>query len=200
MFEQQAAVGHDEDGVIGIFKTMAVQDRERSKIEGRPVFKDVAFVEIRVPGKPKSVPVERLNEGHKKRWPKAWAAYEAQQRGMVDGTPLEQWAYLTPSDVMTLRAAGVHSVEQCAALVDGALGGVGMRARELRDRAKQFLQPASVTERELRAMLEEQRREMEEMRAEMNLLRQRPKLEETETERPALVEKRGPGRPRKAAA
>lgn len=171
--KQTGAAGHDRDGILAIFYTRAVEDKRASRVEGRPVFKDVPFVKIRIPGQSNSEWDQPAKEEDKIRWARAWAAYEAQQDGLADGTPLNEWAYLKPSDVATLRAAGIYTVEQCSAMSDGALGNVGPRAREWRDRAKQFLQGTSETEKQLRA-------EIAELRATVNMLRQRASVEDAD--------------------
>lgn len=193
--EAQSKGASQADGSVhAMFYTRAVPDKKATENEGRAVFNNVPYVEIRIAGQPKNVVDRAVTDEDKKRFPRAWAAYEAGQQGVTEGTPIEHWPYLQQSQVAELRAAGVRTIEQLAEVSDGDLGKLGHGGRKLRERAQQHLKGADETERQLREQLAEKDGTISNLEARMRQLE--AKLEELAEEKP----KRGPGRPRKEAA
>jgi len=143
-----AAGGPDEDGVYGIFHTQEMINDAETKAQGRVVIDSVPFVKMIFPNDPLTRVVERINDDHKKRWPKVWAAYEEKREGIVDGTPVEHLTILTRQQVATLKYLGIVTVEQLAKTGDNKIN-LDV-TRDMRDRANQFLQGSSETEAELR--------------------------------------------------
>ena len=139
------------DGTMATFYYRQKQDMAASEREGRPIFKDVPYVEIRLPGQKNSVVDRAVLDPDKQRWPEAWARFEQRQTGMVGGTPLEEWPYLTRSRVAELHAMDVHSVEQLAGLPEANAQRLGPDGWDLKKRATQFLQPGDQTIAELRS-------------------------------------------------
>lgn len=188
-----AATGADESGVLAVFHNRPVQDERASQIEGRPVFKSEAYVKILIPGDARAIQIERLNEGHKRRWPKVWEAFQAKQTGVVDGTPIEQWPLLTAVQVATLRAQGIVTVEQLAGVTDSRLT-MGL-PRDLRTRAQQWLQGPSETEKALRRENAEMKEQIQSMSARLDLLQKTLERLGMDVAEPAPPKRRG--RPRK---
>lgn len=82
------------------------------------------------------------------------------------GTPLETWPRLNDVSVIaTLHAVGVRSLEQLAAVPDGALAQIGPNGRQLRDGAAKFMEAA-----EGNAPMERLIAEKEEMKEQIALL------------------------------
>lgn len=141
----QLHVTHGDDkGVYVTFSLEAVPQPFKSEQEGRPVFEDVPHVQILFPGdNTKKVfrPVDMTGSENKpsdpQRWPMQWAAFQAQAEQAQIGTPLTEWAPMTKSMAMTLKAMSIHTVEQLSEVPDHALTWLG--ARELRDKAKAWL-------------------------------------------------------------
>lgn len=203
---RNGAAGHDKERCIGVFYDKAVQDRKETEIQGRAVFKIVPFIEILIPGAPNQRPNLRATDEHKARFPKAWVLYLERKKGLADGTPLEQWPYLNQAQVAELKHAGVYSVEQLSAVTDGNLKNLGLHGRDLRERAKQFLQGAGETERELRATAEAQAVRIASLEAKIQQLLkgdEEPEIEEPVAPQPVAVVDAPPkrrGRPPKAKA
>lgn len=130
------------DTAIPRFFRDKMQNNFRSQQEGRPVFDDVEKVEIIIPGMTQSIAVERVNEGHKMRWPNHYAAFQKGLEPVHDGTPLEEWPPLSPAQVANLKALQVHTVEQLANITDTAIQKIGMGARELKTKASAWLDQA----------------------------------------------------------
>ena len=131
------------------FYNNPVHNEFKSNQEGRPIFEDVIFVKIVVPGDNSFNINSPANDGHKARFPHHWArfknAHDSESRFI--GTPLSQWPLLTPSAVEELKYMKFHTVEQIAGGSDSQLNGLGMKAGyaplALRERAKQYLEVAS---------------------------------------------------------
>lgn len=122
------------------------------------------------------------------RFPKQWQQFRNKQEQTHSGTPLEMWPGLTKIQVLELKGAKIHTVEQLGSLPDSTLQNVGMMdARSLRDRAKAYMDSAenSAQNAMLMQVVEQNRIDMESLRAQ---------LAELSAER---TEKRGPGRPKK---
>ncbi len=161
--------------------------KKKSEIEGRPIFEDREYVEIVIPGQPKNIVDCQVTDQHKRRWPKSYAAFKAGQSAPINGTPLEQWAYLTKSQVEVYKQLGFRSVEDIAQASDSAKSAMGIGANEIQKRAIQFLQGSGETEKQLRAALDEQTKENKNLQAQMAQLASR--LDEIEKAKPKKAEK-----------
>lgn len=132
-----------------------------------------------------------LAETHQKAmWAIIEPQYEAWRAGAEmpeSGTPLAAWSGVSAEQAAILRKMGIVSVEDVAAMGDGATGKLPWPgARNLPKMAKAYLDGESKAELARRnAEMEERMKAMEEM------------LAERMGEQPA---KRGPGRPRKTEA
>lgn len=123
------------------FYSKPVKNNFKSETEGRQVFEDKEFVEILVPGDRKTVVDTLVKEEHRRRWPREYAAFTAGQETPAEGTPLDEWAAITRSQVEELRFAHVRTVEQLAALPDNALNStVPMGGYPLREKAQRWLE------------------------------------------------------------
>lgn len=121
----------------------SVQDMVASENEGRPIYRDEERVEIFMPGNPYTRPVERVNEEHKHRWPKEYAAFKDGIELSPDGTPLEEWSILKRSQILELKGLGFKTVEHIRDMDDHAIQRIPMYGRRLRELAEVFLDDAS---------------------------------------------------------
>ena len=129
------------------FFTEAVKLEFKSQQEGRPIYEEREFVRILMPGDRLSAPVEPVNDDHKARWPKEYAAFKAGIEAPIEGIPLKQWPQVNTSRVKELAHFNIHTVEQMASVSDAHIQNLGMGARELRERAKLFLEVAAKGDR-----------------------------------------------------
>ena len=122
------------------------------------------------------------------RFAKQWQQFLNKQEQTHDGTPLEMWPGLTKIQVLELKGAKIHTVEQLGMLPDSTLQNVGMMdARGLRDRAKAYMDNA-----ENGAALSSALSVIEQQRIDIQALKdQFAQLAAERTEQP----KRGPCRP-----
>lgn len=135
----------DDTGLFVEFVWEPIKNEAKSLQEGRPVFENKEYIRILAPGdKTKSWfrPVRKVSNGTApsdlQRWPRQWEAFQNQQKQVPDGTPLEECAFLSRSDVQNLKSDNVHTLEQLASLTDVNLTRMG--ARSMRDKAKLLLE------------------------------------------------------------
>ena len=147
------------DDCIPHFYMRAVHNPARSEEIGRPLFDEVAYVRILVPGDRNSVVDRRVTDADRERWPRRWADFLA-RRERPSGTPIEHWPYLTVARVAELKALEAFTVEQIAGADEALMERIGDDAATLSDRARQFLQPQPETETALRAEIARLKREV----------------------------------------
>ena len=135
----------EKDGTHPLFYMRAVENKARSREEGRPIYEDVPYVKILMPGS-KDYPDRKVRDEDKQRWPRAWAAFESGQENAQGGTPLERWNGLSSARLAELQALNIHTVDQLAEVPDGSLNKLGPDGRKLRDQAQAFIQSAGVSE------------------------------------------------------
>lgn len=130
------------------FSTRAMQNTYLSAAQGRPIFEDQLWVEIRVPGNQLLTIETPALEEHKRRFPRQWAYFQQTHStdGQNIGTPLSQWPILRPSQIEELRALKFYTVENVAFASDEQIGRIGMLAgmapMSFRERAKLYLEGA----------------------------------------------------------
>lgn len=171
-----------ESSVFVNIYTEAVEMKAESEKAGRPIFKDMPFIRISVPGDINNIIERKLVENDKKRYPVAWAEYQRGEEQGFTGTPLEQWPQITRSQVKESKYFECHTVEQLSGLSDVHCQKMGMGFRELREKARAYIGAAENT-----ASVTAHAAENERLRQDIADLR--GQIE-------ALGAKRGPGRPK----
>ena len=192
--------------LVAQFYSVAVKQGFESEAQGRPIYKDVDYVRIFVPGDSTSVIETPVREDHKARFSIQWAHYMNKHGGDAKevGTPLSQWARLSPAQVEELRALKFYTVESIANASDANIQRVGMAAGmqpyAVRDAAMRFLQVATDDAAAARASQEAAEAKAKAAALEQRLRELEAKLEAKSQEPAEQPEKRGPGRPRKQEA
>lgn len=124
----------------------AVQDTTASQEAGRPIFKDVEWIDIRAPGSRDHMS-RPVRPGDAERFPKHYAAFKARvgNEQKEIGTPLSTWAHagMTRSLVEELKFFNIRTVEQLASVNDSA-GGQLMGFHTLKTAAKAYMETAKV--------------------------------------------------------
>lgn len=154
------------------FDRIAEQSGTKSENAGGPVFDAVTVVRVQHPGENDEV-VLTATQAHKRRWPRAWAAFEQSATADLNGMPLSLLFPKNEEVVANLRARNVHTVEQLAGLSGAAVATIGMGASDWSRRAQDYLENARTgaplhkvqgeleREREQRQALEKRLDEME---------------------------------------
>jgi hypothetical protein len=142
--------------------------------------------------------VRRIEKTNAALWEVVEGSYRAWLKGQedpVDGTPLAAWPGVNPAQADRLKLIHVRTVEDVAALTDADLDRVGMGARSLRDKARAFIEAKKGSSIVAEAMAEKDRQIAELMQNVADLTATVKDL----ADRAGVTEKRGPGRPPKAA-
>lgn len=168
---QAEGVRQASAGLIATFYNRPIQNAERSDAEGRPCFDTEAYVMILIPGDQKTKVDRRVTNEDMSRFPEAWAKFQNKESGVVIGTPLTEWNYLTTTRTAELKASGFSTVEEIAEMADAYLGKLGPDGRKLQARAKQFLESSSDLEQELRKDIQARDETISNLTADMQVLR-----------------------------
>lgn len=118
-YDEQQRGGKPYVGAHVRFKLEAVPDEAQSRIAGRPIYKDLEFIEITFPGQPAMV--FAAEEKHKRYYPEEYKAFKAGQEAPVKGLPIEQWAMPTKAIIENLKSLGFRTVEQLAEAKDDVI-------------------------------------------------------------------------------
>lgn len=140
------------------FSRIAVENRQKSLDEKRPVFDNVDHVTITAIGSKDSVTKPALpwleacdQQVREERLPAEWAskyrsAYEHWARGEeapVNGIPIGMWEGASPAERASCKAIHILTVEDLAMANEEAKRRLGMGALDLVNRAKRYLDAAS---------------------------------------------------------
>lgn len=137
-----AGTGFQGGDVFAEFFTENEYNTDKSEALGRPVYDSVVLIRMIIPGDPGNQVVRRVRENDKKRFAKAWEAFENEAKISSEGTPIDDWPRLRSREVAGLKHLGIYTVEQLSNLSDANLANLGMGGQILRDQAKAFLEAA----------------------------------------------------------
>jgi len=143
MIEQQAAQGQDPgDARLWIkFEHRPMQNPDKSAEAGRPIFDEVEWIKIMVPGERDEV--ERpATEMDKARFAKQYAHWKATGAVATEGTPLETWPVVTRAQVEELKFFKINTVEALANVPD-VIGAKFMGIQGLKQKAQNYLAAAA---------------------------------------------------------
>ena len=197
-----------DSALVVEFYIRAVQDNFESSKQGRPVFADVVYVRINVPGLKEMQWDMPARSDHKQRFPLQWAHYKNKTEGDARevGTPLAEWPVLTRSQAEEFRAIKFFTVESIANASDANINNLGMiggmSPYTLREKARAFLKAATDA-----ALPQHQAEELAKRDAEIEMLKEQmtqlaatvnAKQQAAPAPAPELPKRRGPGRPTKA--
>ncbi len=180
-------------GIYAQFSLEPVHQPFKSTEAGRPIFEDKEFVRIVVAGDKNSEVYREATDYDKERFHEVYERFQKGLKGreQITGTPLSQWPMLKPSQIKELEAIEIYTVEGLANLSDSMKQNIGMGAHELVAQAKAYLDAAK--DGAAAAKLASENEGLREDIA--DLKRQLAEL----NERFSHEERRGPGRPPKAA-
>jgi hypothetical protein len=123
------------------FYNRPVQDKERTAEEGRPIFKEMVYIDIKQPGNRDWGIDAPARQRDFDRFPEHYRRFLARQEDVViEGTPLDQWPGITASQVEEMKFLNCHTVEQMANMSDANTGKFGLAT--LKQKAKGYLEYA----------------------------------------------------------
>lgn len=177
-FMQAAGLpGSGESKLWARFFLEAEHDVEASATAGRPIYRDVEFIEIRVPGDKDEIRVRPVRESDKQQFPRQYAAFKQGMEAPIIGTHLDKIPFITKAQVAELNAIGVKTAEQLRDMSDSNATKI-MGANGLRKRVSDFLAAAEGAAPALKLQSELEKRDNE-IEALKNLLdEQRKRMDE----------------------
>ena len=108
-------------------------DSAKSEELGRPVFKEVAYIELRVAGQRDVQACRPATVADKQRFPRHFDAFERRVEAPTEGMPLSEWPQITRTQAEELAFLNVKTVEQMATVKDSnisnMMGGYGLREK-----------------------------------------------------------------------
>ena len=134
--------GGDQSQVV-MFYLKPIRNPAKSAEFGRPYFDDKVFVRIHPPGERLNIVEREVKDSDKHRFPRQWAQYIENAPQVSDGTPIDMLFAANPATAAALKASGVHTVEQCAALSAHAIETIGMGAQQWVNEAMRYLEVAN---------------------------------------------------------
>jgi hypothetical protein len=154
---KKMTVEHDFRHLSVRFFKDGVLDELRTKVEGRPIYRDVDKVEIKIAGDRLNVFVAPANDvssvagqygkhlTYAELHYKQYEAFKREEEYSVAGTPLSELVFLTEGNRKELRGINVHTAEALAGLEGSALKMLGAGGRILKNKATEFLALAADT-------------------------------------------------------
>lgn len=119
------------------FYLKSVEDKAASIQEGRPIFREREYVDIKVPGQRDGV-ARPASPADKARFPRHYAAFQNRMEAPSDGTPLTEWPAITRSVADQMSFENIKTVEQLANVNDSNMSSMpGLQT--LKQKAKDWL-------------------------------------------------------------
>lgn len=118
-----------------------------------PIFKNVTYVEIRLKDNSTEVFNQPATPDKIKRFPREYALYCQSKAKVENGTPINQFAFLTAAEVATCHSRGIWTVEALAVLpqqraIDLGLSNEAEKARLFSTAAKAHYDAATFAAKE----------------------------------------------------
>jgi hypothetical protein len=111
----------------------------KSAEAGRPIFKEVPYIQIMQPGNKDSIIIRPATEMDKKRFAEHFRKFEAREdQEAIEGTLLDEWAGITRSQCEELKYLNIRTVEQLSTVSDSNSQGI-MGIGFLKEKANKYL-------------------------------------------------------------
>ena len=126
------------DGIFVEIYEKAVKDEEASDKSDVPIYKTVTYIKKKIPNS-RDVYDQPFKSTDAAKYPELLKHFESGETMTLDGTPIEQWPALDVSQVETLRAAGVPTVQALAALPESGMHRLPAGYIKLKQKAEKWL-------------------------------------------------------------
>lgn len=119
------------------------EDQTASKREGRPIFKEVEYIDIKIPGDRAGGICRPATDQDRNRFPEHYRRFKQRVEGgdVNTGTPLAEWPVISRSMCEELAFFHVRTVEQLATMSDTQAGKF-MGLYQIREKARLWLKKA----------------------------------------------------------
>jgi len=177
-FQDQAQRTSDEKLFVKFYMGTR-KNEEKSEEAGHPVFDDVPFIRIIVPGDKNTVIDTYVDEQYKRRFARLWQQFQANETQTQSGLPINEWPAITRSQAEELKFLNITTVEQLAELPD-VYGGKIMGFNDLKRKATTYLASAkdSALAMKLDTQIKQKDDEITALRDEVRKLSQRFEAEQ----------------------
>lgn len=120
---QSSGIAEADKALLVKFMIRAKQDKQKTLTEGRPIYKDVEYIDIKVPGDRSTSVCRPASDADRQRFPEHYAAFKTRTEVDVDmGTALQEWPMISRSMAEELAFFHVKTVEQLARMSDTQCG------------------------------------------------------------------------------
>ncbi len=116
-FEQSAQTDEDKKLLVKFF-IKAKQDQAKTLEEGHPIFRDVEYIDIKIPGDRTGGACRPATPRDKQRFPKHYEMFKQRTETPLEGTPLSEWPLVTRSQVEEFAFHNIKTVEHLAGMAD----------------------------------------------------------------------------------
>jgi hypothetical protein len=158
-----------------------IENPAKSRAEGRPIFEEREMVEIKFVGDPKKILAAPAHEKftrdrasgqwvtYAQAYHRHYEAFKTGEAAKGEGTPIEELPFISAARRAELKALHVHTAEALSSLEGASLERAGMYARELRDKAKAYIEKAKGSAVEMKLVEEnaELKRRLEALESKM---------------------------------
>ena len=124
------------------FYTDAIENKTQSLEAGRPIYMQIDFVAINVPGSRDEV-IRKVDAEIKQRFGAQYEHWKKTQEQPTEGQPLDMVPWLNVAQIRELQALNIKSLEQLAGLSDTAIQHIGMGGHDLRKKAQAYMASAT---------------------------------------------------------
>lgn len=166
-----ASAQSEQDATLLVkFYTKSVENKSESAKQGRPVFREREYIDIKIPGS-RDGAARPATYRDKQRFPKHYAAFKQRTSAPAEGTPLLEWGPISQSMAMEMAFHNVKTVEQLAEMSD-TLCQQFMGAQNFKAKAVRYLErmKEEVTVDHLQAELASRDKMLEEMQDQIDIL------------------------------
>lgn len=115
------------------------QDGEKSQTEGRPIFREVEYIQIMIPGDRGHIIVRPVSDQDRGRFGKQYEHWKKlRDDSLAEGTPLENWGLLNLAQIEEFKYFGIRTVEHMASIRDDLAGKIP-GTHGLKQKAQEYL-------------------------------------------------------------
>lgn len=120
------------------------EDKAKTQAEGRPIYKETEYIEIRVRGNRDPQACRPATHRDKARFPRHYEAFQKRVEMPEEGTPLAEWPQIGRSQIEELTFLNIKTVEQLSLAADTHIGKL-RGGYTLKQRATDWLQSSEAT-------------------------------------------------------
>jgi hypothetical protein len=120
------------------------ENKQETVAQGRPIYKEVEYIEIRVRGNRDPQACRPATYDDKNRFPRHYEAFKKRVEMPEEGTPLAEWPQISRSQIEEMSFINIKTVEQLSLAADTHIG--KMRGGyTLKQRAADWLKASNAT-------------------------------------------------------